>query len=125
MAVNRPRFGAAGPQRLEEDLAEVALLFDLRLLAAEVAEVVQLGAANCTAADNLNVVDDRGVYGERTLNADLEADLANAERLANAFTRATDDNTLENLDTRARTFDDVDVNLDGVAGAEIWNVVAQ
>jgi hypothetical protein len=71
------------------------------------------------------VVDNGRVNGELTLDANLEGNLTNGESLANAFTGATDDYTLENLDTRAVTFDDVYVNLYGVTGAEIWNVATQ
>ena len=100
----------------------VALLFDLRLLATQVAQVVKLGATNVTAGDELNVVDDRRVHGERTLNSDLEANLADGERLANALTRAADNDTLENLDTRTVALDDVYVNLHVVTGTERGNV---
>src|SRR5690606_15150178 len=45
--------------------------------------------------------------------------------LANALAVAADDDALEDLDTRARAFDDVDVHLDGVASAEGGDVVAE
>jgi hypothetical protein len=54
--------GPCGPNRdrfKTKERALVALLLDLGLLAAEVAEVVQLGATNVTAGDDLDVVDDR------------------------------------------------------------------
>jgi hypothetical protein len=106
-------------------LGKVALLLDLRLLAAKATEVVQLGATNSTAADDLDVVNDRGVHGEGTLNANLKADLTNAERLADAFTGAADDNTLEDLDAGAGAFNDIDVNLDGVTCPKIGDVVPE
>jgi len=101
----------------------VALLFDLGLLAAKCAQVVQLGATNISARDDLNVVDYWGVNGEGTLDAHLEAHLADREGLTNAVARTTDYDALEHLNTRARTFDDVYVNLDVVAGTELRNVV--
>jgi len=101
----------------------VALLFDLCLLAAKIAQVVQLGAANESTRNDLNVVDYWGVNGEGTLNTHLEAHLADREGLANAVARTTDDNALEHLNTRTRTFDDVYVNLDVIAGTEVRNVV--
>jgi hypothetical protein len=42
-----------------------------------------------------------------------------------ALALAADDDALEDLDTRARAFDDVDVHLDGVAGAEVGDVRPQ
>src|SRR4051812_27127505 len=100
----------------------VPLLLDLGLLAAQVAQVVELGATHVTAGDELDVVDDRGVHREGALDADLEADLANREGLADAFAGAADDDPLEDLNTRARAFDDVHVHLDVVTGAEVGNV---
>jgi hypothetical protein len=38
---------------------------------------------------------------------------------------AGDDDALEDLDARARALDDADVDLDGVAGPELGDVVAQ
>ena len=104
---------------------EVALLLDLGLLAAKVAQVVQLRATNVTAGDDLDVVDDRGVHGGGALDADLEAHLANGEGLAHALAGAADDDTLEDLDASARALDDVGVHLDSVAGTEVWDVVAK
>jgi hypothetical protein len=108
-----------------ERLVRVALLFDFRLLAAKVAQVVQLRATNVSARDYLDVVDDRGVNREGSLDADLEADLANAERLANAFAGAADNDTLKDLDARAGALDDVYVNLHVVAGTEVRDVGAK
>src|SRR4051812_42177153 len=47
----------------------VALLLDLRLLAAQLAQVVELGPAHVAARHQLDVVDDRRVDGERPLDA--------------------------------------------------------
>src|SRR5215218_2999734 len=51
----------------------VALLLDLGGLAAQLAEVVQLRAADVTAGDDLDLLDDRGVYREGALHAHAEA----------------------------------------------------
>src|SRR5690606_2657009 len=103
----------------------VALLADLGGLAAQFAQVVQLGPSHVTAGDDLDVVDDRAVQGERTLDPHAEADLANRERLAHTATLATDHDALEHLHTLAVALDHVDVDLDGVAGAEVGDVVAK
>ena len=102
--------------------AVLALLADLRCLAAAVAEVVELGAANLTARHELDLVDDRRVHRELTLHTHLEADLADDEGLANASTLTAEDNALEDLDTRTVTFNDVHVHLDGVTCAEVRDV---
>jgi hypothetical protein len=104
---------------------DLALLLDLGGLAAQLAEVVQLGPADVTAGQHLDLLDDGGVHREGALDADAEADLADGEGLADAATLAPDDDTLEDLHTRAAALDDPHVHLHGVAGAEVGDVVAQ
>src|SRR5690606_11177241 len=104
--------------------SEVALLLDAGLLAREVAQVVELGAAHIAAGDDLDLVDGRGVHGEDALHADAEGDLADPEGLADAVALAADDVALEDLDTGAVALDDLHVDLDVVAGAEVGDVVA-
>jgi hypothetical protein len=106
-------------------LCVVAKFLDLGLLTAQFAEVVQLGTANVTAGNELDLLNHWGVNWEGTLDANLEGDLADGEGLANAVARATNGNALENLYTAAVTFDDVYVNLYGVTNTESWNVIAQ
>src|SRR3954447_15647374 len=97
----------------------VPLLLDLGGLAAQVAQVVQLGAAHVTTGDDLDVVDDRGVEREGALDTDAEGDLADREGLADAAAVATDDDALEDLDARAGALDDLHVDVDRVTGAEV------
>ena len=103
----------------------VALFANLGFLATQRAEVVELCPAHVTARNNLDVVDDRGVQRERTLHAHLEADFAHNEGFGDAVTRAGNHNTLEDLDTRTGTFDNVHVNFDGISGAEVGNIATQ
>src|SRR5450631_116975 len=103
----------------------VALLLDLGSLAAQVAQVVQLGAPHVAAGHDLDLLDDRAVQREGALDANAEADLANRVGLADATTVTTDHHTLEDLNARARALNDLDVNLDVVAGAECRDVIAQ
>src|SRR5665647_697511 len=103
----------------------VALFLDLGSLAAQVTQVVKLGTAHVAAGHDLDLLDDRAVQREGTLDANTEADLANRVGLADATTVTTDDHTLEDLDARARAFNDLDVNLDVVTGAECRDVIAQ
>ncbi|VXB15296.1 hypothetical protein ARTHRO9V_120049 [Arthrobacter sp. 9V] len=109
----------------EDLLGEVALFLDLCSLTAQCAHVVKLGAADVTLGDDLDLVDDRGVYREGTLYADTEGNLAHGEGFANAVTLAAQDEALEYLDTGVLAFDDVDVNLEGVARTELRNIITQ
>src|SRR5690625_4977114 len=102
-----------------------ALLPDAGLLAGQAAQVVELGAAHIAAGDDLDLVDGRGVDGEHALHADAEGDLADTEGLAHAVALAAHDVALEDLDARAVALDDLHVDLDVVAGAEVGQVVAQ
>src|SRR5690606_2195454 len=102
-----------------------ALLANLCLLAAKVAQVVELCATNVTTGDDLNAVKHRAVYREGTLDANLEADLANGEGFANACTGAANNHALEDLNTRTGTLGDVYVHLYGVTGEKLWDVATQ
>src|SRR4029078_13048695 len=65
------------------------------------------------------------VHREGALDADTEADLADREGLADAVALDADDRALEDLDARTAALDDLDVHLEGVAGPEGGDVVAQ
>src|SRR3954454_4690772 len=127
----RDRAGCAMRNRPDRDREkvsardDVALLLDLRGLAAQLAEVVQLGPADVTAGQHLDLLHDRGVHWEGALHADAEAALAHGEGLADAATLSPDDDALEALDARAVALDDPHVHLHGVPGAEVGDVVAQ
>src|SRR5947209_9548823 len=103
----------------------VALLLDLRLLAAQLAQVVELRPAYVAAGDQLDVVNDRRVHRERPLDADAEAHLARGEGLTHAAALAPDDHTLEDLDALAVALDHPHMHLHRVARAEIRDVAAQ
>gem|GEM_PF-5741590 len=101
------------------------VFLDLRGLAVTLAQVVELGATHVALGDDLDVVDRGGVNREGTLNAHAEGNLADGERGGHTVTATSDHDTLEDLDTRAVTFDDLDVHLEGVAGSERGDVIAQ
>src|SRR5438067_13500787 len=101
------------------------LFLDLRGLPRAVAQVVELGSAHCALGDHLDLGDDRRVDGERALDADAEAELADSERLPHAGALAADHVALEHLDPLAVAFDDADMDLQVVAGREVGNVVTQ
>ena len=79
----------------------LALFLDLGGLAAQIAQVVQLRAADVAAGDQLDLVQVRGVHREGALDADAEADLADGEGLADAAALAADDVAGEDLDPGA------------------------
>src|SRR5688500_10116844 len=97
----------------------VPALGDARGLAAAVAQVIQLGAADGTAADDLDRVDARAIQREDALDALAIADLADGEVAVQAGILAADADALISLHALARAFDDLDVHLDGVAGLEV------
>ena len=65
------------------------------------------------------------MHREGALDADAEADLAHGEGLLDPATLAPHDGALEHLHPLPVALDHPDVDLDGVAGAELGDVVAQ
>src|SRR5579863_9291324 len=100
-------------------------LLDPRRLAAQVAQVVQLGPADLAAGDRLDLVDRRAVHRERALDANAVAHLADGEGLTQAAALAPDHDTLEDLDAGAVAFRHLNVHLEGVTRAEIRVVSAE
>src|SRR5690606_19750672 len=87
--------GALGLQRLTLSLVQLAstgagVLDDTSRLTATVAQVVELGAADLTAADDFDALDQRRVDREHALDAFAVRDLADGEVLLEARTRARD-----------------------------------
>jgi hypothetical protein len=101
----------------------VALLANLCGLAAKLTQVIKLCTSNVSARDDLNPLENWGVYRPGALYANLEGNFTNCEGLANPVAGATDYDSLEKLNTAATTLNDVYVNLDGITGSEVWNVV--
>src|SRR5207244_1606792 len=97
-------------------------LLDPRLLASQIAQVVELGAANRAARGHLELRDRRRMNGEGPLHADPERDLADREGFAKSSALAPDHDTLEHLHALAGSLDDTNVNLDGVTGAELRHI---
>ena len=71
------------------------------------------------------MIDVRGVYWEGTLNGDTEGDLTDSEGLAYAGVLATDYYATEDLDTGLGALDNLYVDVQRIAGAEFWDVIAQ
>jgi hypothetical protein len=102
----------------------VALLSNLSGLAAKLAQIIKLCSSNISARDKLNFIKNWSVNWPGSLYTNLERYLTNGEGLANTVSGTTDYNSLEKLNTAAATLNDIYVNLDGVAGSKIWNVVS-
>src|SRR3984957_10174549 len=100
----------------------LAALLDPPRLAAQVAQVVQLGAAHLAAGDRLDLVDRRAVHRERALDANAVAHLAHGEGLTQAAALAPDHDTLEDLDAGAVALRHLNVHLEGVTRAEVRDV---
>jgi hypothetical protein len=64
------------------------------------------------------------VERENALDSDSETHLANGERCPVRRTVPGDDDALEHLGALPTAFDDADMDLDGVTGSKIGDVVA-
>jgi len=105
--------------------SELAGLFALAQaggFASQTAKIVQLGATNAAGANEVDVVDDRSIHGEDTLNTLSEAHLANRDGLTHPRVLAGNDNTFEYLKAFFFTFLNLYVDPDGVAGAELRKI---
>src|SRR4029079_13193580 len=88
-------------------------------LALQIAQVVQLRAADAAAANHLDTIDRGGVEREDALDTDAARYLPHGEGLADAAALAADDDTLEHLDALLVPLDHLHVHAHGVPGAEI------
>src|SRR5437764_5560890 len=75
----------------------LALLFDARGFAAEIAEVVELCASDPAMAFHLDLIDRRRVEGEHPFHTHAAGDLADGEHLARAAAPPRDHEALEDL----------------------------
>src|SRR3954468_23063545 len=99
-------------------LPGVAALAHAGALAHAAAKVVELGPPHVTAGGHLDALDLRRVQRERALDTDAEGLLAHREGLAHALALALDDDALEHLRAAAGSLDDLEVDLEPVAGLE-------
>src|SRR5260370_31067418 len=97
--------------------AVLLLLDDAGRLAAQIAQVIQLGAAHLAAAHHRDRVDHRRHHGEYAFHAFAVGNLANREALIEPAAGAADADTFIGLHARTVAFDDLDVDDHGVAGA--------
>ena len=79
------------------------LLLDLGALTHAATQIIQLGPANLTIANHLNVVDGRRVDGEHLLHANAIGNTADSDGLLDAAMLLGNDGTLKHLNTLAGT----------------------
>src|SRR5262249_5065356 len=101
------------------------LLADARRLAAELAQVEQLGATDATTTDDDDVRDHRAMHGEDALDAHAVGDLPDREAFADSAAAASDAHAFERLDALLVAFLDAHVHAQSVARAECRQVTAQ
>jgi hypothetical protein len=83
------------------------------------AQIVQLGATHAAGANEIDVIDNRRVDGEDTLNALAEADLPNGDRLAQSGVISRDYSAFESLQPLFVTFPDANMDAYGVSRPEL------
>src|SRR3954471_3846961 len=98
---------------------------DAGRLAAAVAQVIELGAADLAAAHHLDGVDQRRVDREYALHALAVGNLADREALVEPAARARDAHALVGLHAGALAFLDLDVDGHGVARLEIGDLLVE
>src|SRR5262249_4760317 len=104
--------------------SRLGLVGDAGRLAAQIAQVIELGAAHLAAADQLDRVDHRRQHGEHALHALAIGDLAHREALVDAAAGAADAHAFIGLHAGAIAFDHLDVDDHGVARRETRNLLA-
>ena len=106
-------------------VAALSALGDAGRLAAAVAQVIELRAADGAAADDLDGIDHRRIEREHALDALAVGDLADREALVEAAAGAGDADALIGLNAGPLALLDLDVDGDGVAGLEIRDRLAE
>src|SRR5262245_1592597 len=99
-------------------------LGNARLLAAQSAQIIELGAAHFAAAHEFDRVDHRRIEWEHALHAFTIGDFADGEVLVQPTSRAADANALIGLHAALVAFDNLHVDENGVARLEIRNLLA-
>src|SRR5580698_7434415 len=94
-----------------------------RSLALELAQVIQLGAADFGGPHHINLVNDLGIDGEDTLHTLSKADLADGKARLRASLPGND-HAFKRLQALFFAFSDLDQHLDRIAGAKLRNIGA-
>src|SRR5258707_5904386 len=104
---------------LADGRSALGLYDDAGRLAAQVAQVIQLGATHLAAAHNLDRVDHRRHHREYALDAFAVGDLANGEALVEPAAGTADADAFIGLHAGALAFDHLDVDDHGIAGTKL------
>src|SRR5262249_9480463 len=108
---------------LADSRRAVLLLDDAGRLAAEIAQVIKLGAADLAGAHDLDPGDHGPHHEEDALHAFAVGDLAHREALVESSAGTADADALIGLHTGAVTFDDLHVDDHGVARSELRDLL--
>ena len=85
-------------------------------LAAQLAQIVELGAANAAGAQHFNLIDHRRVHRKNSFHAMAERNLPDGEGGMVAGAALSDHGTFEDLDSFLVAFFDFDVDPDRIPG---------
>src|SRR5262245_48752230 len=102
----------------------VLLLDDAGALAAQAAQIIELGATHLAAAHDLDRVDHRRIEREHAFHALAVGNLAHGEILVQPGAGAADADPFVGLDAGAFTLDHLDIDQDRVAGFELRDILA-
>src|SRR6185295_17253949 len=100
------------------EMAGVTPLGDAGRFAGAAAQIIELGAADGAATDDLDRFDVGRIKREDALDSFAEADLADREGAAQATIGARDADAFEILDAGALALDHLDADAERVARAE-------
>lgn len=100
-------------------LAGKANLANTGSLATTTTEIVQARTTHATSCYHLDFLGAWVVQGKSFFDADTVGDFADGIGGVHGATLTLDNDALENLDTLLIAFDNPNVDLDGIAGAEI------
>src|SRR3954462_11034652 len=109
-ALFTPRLYALASARSLRVDGVILLLGDARLLAAQAAQIIELGAAHLAAAHDLDRVHHRRIQREHALHALAVGNLAYREALVDAGRRARDAHARIGLQPRALALDHLHVD---------------
>src|SRR5262245_39125406 len=99
---------------------------DAGRLTAELAQVVELGTADASSFDHVDVINDCCMQRKDALDADSERRLADRDRFSHALSTACDDDPFKSLQSLfVFAFLDANVDADGVTGNKIRNIAFQ
>src|ERR1700738_15571 len=118
--LRRPSRPRHRPEKNERGVMMASDLFlDPRVLAGQIAQVVELGAAHAAAALDRDLADGRAVGLEHALDPLAVRDLAHRERGVESAVAARDHDALVRLHTLTVAFHHLDLHHHGVAGLEV------